>query len=400
MVMAAFGEMIEEYGIPQRCLFDNGREFANKWMTAGTKTRFRFKIREDDPLGVLPQMGIQVHWAQPAHGQAKPVERAFGDFARDIAKDPRFYGAYVGNRPDAKPENYGNRAIPLETFIEVLTEGVAEHNAREGRLSHTANGRSFDQTFADSYATAKIRTATEEQRRLWLMGQHVCQLDKKNGQIRLHGNSYHSEWMSQHPGLPVVARFDPAALWEGLHIYGKEGEYLGFAECRQKVGFFDLVGAKEEARRKRRIKKAERQLLEAHRPVTIEEIAADMDTTAPTPSEPLNAKVVAPEFRRHREAPAIMRRPGYQKESTPEIDAQRDALVVELQPKPTVSEQPSFRPSDNADDRHRQALEILKRSKAGKPVGEAEARWVQKYQKSNEFQSAESMKQHFGKGRA
>lgn len=168
MVMAAFGEMVENYGIPRRCLFDNGHEFANKWMTAGTKTRFRFKIREDDPIGVLPLMGISVHWATPAHGQAKPVERAFGDFASNIAKHPRFHGAYVGNRPDNKPENYGSRAIPAETFLEVLAEGIEEHNARDGRLSHTAQGRSFNETFAESYARAPIRKATEEQRRLWL----------------------------------------------------------------------------------------------------------------------------------------------------------------------------------------------------------------------------------------
>lgn len=44
MVMAAFGELVENWGIPRHCLFDNGHEFANKWMTAGAPTRFRFKI--------------------------------------------------------------------------------------------------------------------------------------------------------------------------------------------------------------------------------------------------------------------------------------------------------------------------------------------------------------------
>ena len=245
MVMAAFGEMIENWGIPRHCLFDNGREFANKWLTGGTKTRFRFKICEDDPLGVLPQLGIEVHWATPAHGQAKPVERAFGDFARNIAKDPRFHGAYVGHRPDAKPENYGQRAIPAETFLKVLAEGIAEHNARQGRLSHTAQGRSFNDTFAESYANAPIRKATGEQRRLWLMGQQVGKLNRDNGQLRLYNNWYHSDWMSQHPSLKIIARFDPENLHAGVYIYGRDGAFLGFAECRQKVGFFDLTAARE-----------------------------------------------------------------------------------------------------------------------------------------------------------
>ena len=39
MVMSAFGELVEKWGIPRHCLFDNGHEFANKWMTAGAPTR-------------------------------------------------------------------------------------------------------------------------------------------------------------------------------------------------------------------------------------------------------------------------------------------------------------------------------------------------------------------------
>ncbi|WP_332460286.1 transposase domain-containing protein [Pseudophaeobacter flagellatus] len=79
--------------------------------------RFRFKVREEDPLGVLPLLGIQIHWATPAHGQAKPIERAFRDLASDVAKDPCFAGAYVGNRPDAKPENYGKRLVRYKLVV-------------------------------------------------------------------------------------------------------------------------------------------------------------------------------------------------------------------------------------------------------------------------------------------
>ncbi|WP_328809175.1 transposase domain-containing protein, partial [Profundibacterium mesophilum] len=70
-------------------------------------------------------MGIELHWATPGHGQAKPIERAFRDFADNIAKDPRFAGAYVGHKPDAKPENYGSTAIDIDRFVAVVGEGVA-----------------------------------------------------------------------------------------------------------------------------------------------------------------------------------------------------------------------------------------------------------------------------------
>lgn len=217
-VMQAFGELVETYGIPRHCLFDNGMEFANKWLTGGTKTRFRFKVREDDALGVLPQMGVDVHWATPAHGQAKSIERGFRDFADRIAKHPAFAGAYVGNRPDAKPENYMSKAIPLADFLEVLDQQIAAHNAREGRVTETAKGRSFDETFAASYAAAPIRKATPEQHRLWLMGQEVRKLHRTHGQLTLHKNGYWADWMNEYAGDKVLARFNPEDLHEGLYI--------------------------------------------------------------------------------------------------------------------------------------------------------------------------------------
>lgn len=389
MVMAAWGELVEKWGIPRHCLFDNGREFANKWMTAGTATRFRFKVRDDDPLGVLPLLGVQVHWAKPAHGQAKPIERAFRDLASDIAKDPRFAGAYVGNRPDAKPENYGSRAIPAETFIKVLAEGIEEHNARDGRLSHTALGRSFDVTFAESYASAPIRKATEEQRRLWMMGQHAGKLRRDNGQLRLYGNYYHSDWMSQRAGEKIVARFDPEDLHAGIYIYAADGGFLGFAECQQKVGFFDVTGARETARRNARIRRAEKALADAHRPIPIEQIAADLDAMAPTAANDLTTKVVAPEFGR-KTASLPFARPTYERPEDPELDAAREAMVVAL-PGPQAAKS-----GDGPADRFRRAQDILTRSEAGQAVGQDEAAWVTGYVNTAEYQGLLHMQESFG----
>ena len=231
-VMAAFGDLIEDYGIPRHCLFDNGREFANKWLTGGAKTRFRFKIRDDDPLGVLTLLGIKIHWATPAHGQAKPIERAFRDFADDIAKDPRFAGAYVGNRPDAKPENYGSKAIPIEDFVRVVGEGIVDHNARLGRRTDTTLGRSFDETFAASYATAPIRKASDEQRRLWLMGQEVLTLHRTHGRLSMLGNKYWSDWMNEFAGQKVVARFDPEDLHAGTYVDLNHGVQARYPKLR------------------------------------------------------------------------------------------------------------------------------------------------------------------------
>lgn len=388
-VMAAFGEMIETYGIPKVCLFDNGREFANKWMTAGAKTRFRFKIKDDDPLGVLPLLGIQIHWARPGHGQAKPIERAFRDLASDVAKDVRFDGAYVGNSPMAKPADYGSRAIPAEDFLRVLEEGIREHNAREGRLSQTAKGRSFDETFAESYRVAPIRKATEEQRRLWLMGQEVRRLDRANGQLTLHKNLYHADWMVEHAGEEVIARFDAEDLHAGVWLYAKAGEFLGFAGCRQKVGFFDLLEAKTHHRRAAQIKRAEKRLLDVSRPMRPDEIGKRLDALTedrPAP-EALTAKVVAPEFGRTEVDPRLKRQATPAPASNAELEARRAAEIVAFEARKPEPSQPVEEPRD----RFNRAQDIEARSEAGQRIGEAEAEWLRQYQTSAEYRALKRM---------
>ncbi len=50
-VRLVIGDMVEQFGIPDKIFLDNGRAFASKWITGGSRTRFRFKIREEDRAG-------------------------------------------------------------------------------------------------------------------------------------------------------------------------------------------------------------------------------------------------------------------------------------------------------------------------------------------------------------
>jgi len=393
-VMAAFGEMIETWGIPKMCLFDNGREFANKWMTGGAKTRFRFKVNEDDPLGVLPMLGINIHWARPGHGQAKPIERAFRDLASDIAKDPRFDGAYVGNSPMAKPADYGSRTVPVDAFLRVLDEGIAEHNARLGRLSETANGRSFDETFAESYRVAPIRKATDEQRRLWLMGQEVRRLHRSHGRLKLHENMYHADWMAEYAGREVVARFDAEDLFSGVWLYAKGGEYLGHAPCQEKVGFFDLVEAKTHHRRTAQIKRAEKKLLEATRQMRPAEVGQRLDEThaAKAQPAPLDAKVVAPDFKQKSTVAGRFQLPDPVPTPNEELEARRAAAIVAFEAKPAAAKQ-----EEQPRDRFRRAVEIEERAERSERIGRAEAEWLRIYQSGAEYRAHKAAMKDFGR---
>nr|WP_294917355.1 transposase domain-containing protein [uncultured Neokomagataea sp.] len=294
-VRLAFGDLVERYGIPKHCYFDNGRNFASKWLTGGVPNRYRFKVKEEEPLGILPQLGVQVTFVQPYSGRSKPIERAWRDFAHDLAKHPRFAGAYTGHKVDAKPENYGSKAVPLDVFIEVVAQGIAEHNARVGRRSDVCQGKySFDQVFEASYARVPITRATDEQRRLWLMPAESITISKRDGVIEIEGNRYWADFLNQYPGEKVVVRLDPENLQQDVHVYRMDGTYLGAAECREKIGFADKAAAQRHARAYKAYSNAAKAQREAAVRLSQDELArvfADLPTHEETP---LEAKIVRP----------------------------------------------------------------------------------------------------------
>jgi putative transposase len=271
----AFADLVDRWGIPEAVTIDNTLAAANKTMSGGLKRRFRFKVREEEPLGIFANLGVQVHWARPFSGQSKPIERAFGDFARDIARHPAFAGAYTGNSPDAKPHDYGTKAVKLAEFVSVLEAGIAEHNAREGRTARNCKGGSFDQAFAASYAEAPIRVATEDQRRVLMLAAEEVRV-RRDGTIHLLGNRYHHKLLSRAIGRPVVIRFDPDHLHAPVHVFLANGEFLVTADCIADVGFGDTEAARRTAQARKQMRKGIKLLAEAEARISAEQLARDL----------------------------------------------------------------------------------------------------------------------------
>jgi putative transposase len=294
MVRLAFGDLVEGFGIPDHAWLDNGRGFASKWITGGAPTRFRFKVKDEEPDGVMTALGIEVHWTTPYSGQSKPIERAFKDFAQNIARDVRFEGAWTGNTVAAKPENYGSRAVPLELFLQVVAEGIVEHNTRVGRRTKVCAGRSFEQSFAASYEQAPIRHASEAQRRLWLLASELVSARKPDGAVYLGENRYWAECLTNQIGRKVVLRFDPQAFHDGVHVYRPDGAYLGFAPCLDAVGFADAEMGRAHARARAAWLKGMKAAAQAERRLSSAQVAAMLPQVEP-PERP-EAKVVRPVF--------------------------------------------------------------------------------------------------------
>lgn len=275
LIALAIHDMARDWGAPDQAWLDNGRGFASKWITGQQPTRFRFKVKDSDPPGLLTQIGTQVHWAKPYSGQSKPIERAFRDFASELAKHPAFDGAYTGNSPMAKPSDYGSRAVPLAVFERIVAAGVAEHNARPGRRTTVCGGvLSFDQAFAQSYETRLISKPAPSQLRAMLLASDQLTVRGPAGSLHIGGNRFWHEALAAHIGRKVVVKFDPDALKDPLAVFTLDGAALCVAECLEAVGFDSAEDAKTHERARKAWTRAQKELAALEKRFTAADICA------------------------------------------------------------------------------------------------------------------------------
>lgn len=388
-VQLVTGDLIRKWGVPQSVLIDNGREFAAKCMTGGAPTRFRFKITDDDIPGLLPLLGVQIHWATPYSGQSKPIERAFQDLCNRVAKHPAFDGAYTGNHVDAKPENYGSRAIEAADFIEVMDHRLHQHNARPDRRSEVAMGRSFDAVFNEAYAKATIRRASEEQLRMFLLRAEGLRAKKDNGELKLYDTRYWSEWMYRIAGEKVVARFDADDLVGGLEVYDLKGRYLGHAACLEVARFIDVETARAHSRKRSAWVRAQKEEARASREYSASEIAARLrGAGALAPDEPLPEAQVHQLVTPHKAAP---KRRVVLPEDT-DREAALDATVARLEEhRPTATDTDQ----DDPEVKFGRALALEQALENGDPLTQDQRDWLGEYQRSSEYRAGLRMKRHF-----
>jgi len=191
-----------------------------------------------------------VHWTRPYSGQSKPIERAWRDLAENIAKHPFCAGAYTGNKPDAKPENYMERAIPLDDFRMHVAAQIIEHNAQAGRRAENCKGRSFDETFAASMAAPStiVRVPSKAQSALWLLASEAIKTRKDNGGIHFQGNRYWNGALNEWAGKQVIIRFDPDFLHKPIKVYDLKNRLICEADCLDDAGFSSADDARLHSR--------------------------------------------------------------------------------------------------------------------------------------------------------
>jgi hypothetical protein len=235
--------------LPEKVLLDNGRGFASKMLTGGIPNRYRFKARDDDPLGVFPALGIEVGWAMPDHGQSKPIESFWRTFA-EMDKRSDFTGCYVGNKPDMKPADFDlKKAIPIDKLRSIVDETMQRYVETPHR-GDGMDGLSPRAAYEKLLPEATPRPVTAAQLRLCLLAVEGVKIGK-DGRVRIRGfggNGYSAEELAALPrDRTYTARYNPFDAREPIYLY--DGTRL-LCECRlvDRVGFGDREKAKEHQR--------------------------------------------------------------------------------------------------------------------------------------------------------
>jgi len=304
LVRLVIGDMLKEHGIPERCYLDNGRAFASKDISGGTKNRYRYKVRDEEPDGLLTLMGVKTIFVTPYSGQSKPIERAFRDMCDDIAKTPEFAGAWTGNHIDNKPANYKGKSIPFETLQAVVAREITLHNARLDRTSDVCKGRSFDQAFTESLAAQLVPPARPSavQERFWLLAAEGI-TTKPNGMVHLLGNRYWIDELANHGKRKVVVRFDPQNLLKPVHVYDEKGRHICEAPNFGIAKFASSDDARDHNSKRKAFMKANKAVLDAERDMSLDQMvglysnaankaaAAIEGKSAPEPQAPVPSNV-------------------------------------------------------------------------------------------------------------
>jgi putative transposase len=215
--------------------------------------------------------------------------------AERISKHPNNEGAYTGNTPMHKPHDYGQKTVAWEDFEKLVAVEIAAHNAREGRRSDVAKGRSLQAAFDASFAQIISKRASKEQLRFCLLASADVTVDREEMSVWLHKNKYWMPEFAEYAGKRLMLRVDPANLQHGAYVYTNTGVFVGIAECVEKTGFDNREAAGAHARARRLWNRATKVQLEAERTMALSKIQRQ-----PTPEPvtmPENTKnVVAAAF--------------------------------------------------------------------------------------------------------
>lgn len=243
---------IERYGIPNRILSDNGREF----LTHDIGGRgFRKNGRKDEHYipTILDNLGIEFRTALVKNARAKIVERAFLDVKECFSKLFEGYtGGHIKERPErlktlAKKASNFTPYEDFEVFVDKYIEGIFNHEEHSGI---GMNGKTRNQVYAETLYEMKVATP-EELNLMMMRNSRMVTVQKDGIVLKLYGTQltfWSPELAFNYINEKVYYRYNPDDLSE-IRVYDEKDRFLCTAQQKTALSYF---ASKEEVAEKMR----------------------------------------------------------------------------------------------------------------------------------------------------
>lgn len=242
---------IEKYGVPKELYFDNGKDYREK------------SFNSDFPVSLVKQLGINMIYATPYHGQAKTVERFFGTMEDRFCK---FLPTYLGKDAKKRPENMRvtfdklkDKAPTMEKFIELLTIYFEEYN-NTGSNGADMNGKCPEEVYYENLHT-KIEVKDKSILQI-LCGTFDERVVQKNG-VQYQGRFYYHTKLLTHQGEKVFINADPYNMDE-LNIF--DGDMRAICKAQAKIRTPFRHTTQEQIKEAMKEKKEARKMIQKYAP--------------------------------------------------------------------------------------------------------------------------------------
>ncbi len=215
-IMRALSMSVEQYGLFENMLVDNGKDFRSEWF-AGNEWKRRHTKPENETLelieGVLHDCNSNVHFATPYRGQSKPVERFFRTVCEQFSKSNEFYiGSNTVDAPEDKKLYWGKingrEKIEVTYTLEQLRRDFSDYvkwfNSKWHHSGQGMNGKTPDEVFTE---TVKSKRMMPAEYRKYIFAIREKRVIQRNG-VSIDGISYYTPKMVQYIGEKVEVRRD------------------------------------------------------------------------------------------------------------------------------------------------------------------------------------------------
>lgn len=135
-----------KYGIPLEFYTDNGKDYKSKELSSD----------DESGLSLTEVLGIKQVFAQPHHGQSKPVERFFESFENELGK---WFKSYRGPSPDRRTDEtrMTNEKLAQKTYVPTMDEYIAKaaeyieyYNSGRTHTGLNMNNQTPDKVYLDN----------------------------------------------------------------------------------------------------------------------------------------------------------------------------------------------------------------------------------------------------------